>query len=164
MSFHETMDAFDNVRHSTKMASEFYIEGDAYQMAAVEEMERRAFAVNAMHPIKDKRSRLRVAARYIKNCTVKFPCRGCEELLNQLFGFGAEKHDDLVDALVWLILGVAGDGRGTESSLRLANLDKTQLRSLYVLISCCFLWMVGYVADGNYWFVGGHRGGPGQIF
>lgn len=110
MSFHETMDAFDNVRHSTKMTSEFYIEGVAYQMAAVEEMERRAFAVKAMHPIKDKRSRLRVAARYIKNGTVKFPRHGCEELLNQLFGFGAEKHDDLVDALVWLILGVAGDG------------------------------------------------------
>jgi hypothetical protein len=31
-------------------------------------------------------------------------------LLNQLFGFGAEKHDDLVDALVFLFLGVAGDG------------------------------------------------------
>src|SRR5271170_6882588 len=110
MSFHETMDAFDNVRHSTKMASEFYVEGVAYQMAAIEEMERRAFSVKAMHPIKDKRSRLRVAARYIKNGTVKFPRHGCEELLNQLFGFGAEKHDDLVDALVWLILGVAGDG------------------------------------------------------
>jgi predicted phage terminase large subunit-like protein len=110
MSFHETMDAFDNVRHSSKMASEFYVEGVAYQMAAIEEMERRAFSVKAMHPIKDKRSRLRVAARYIKNGTVKFPRHGCEELLNQLFGFGAEKHDDLVDALVWLILGVAGDG------------------------------------------------------
>ena len=24
-------------------------------------------------------------------------------------GFGGEKHDDLVDALVWMILGVAGD-------------------------------------------------------
>jgi hypothetical protein len=29
-----------------------------------------------MHPIKDKRARLRVAARYIKNGTVKFPRRG----------------------------------------------------------------------------------------
>jgi predicted phage terminase large subunit-like protein len=110
MSFHETMDAFDDVRRSSLMSSEFYIEGVAYQQAAIEEMERRAFSVKAMHPIKDKRSRLRVAARYIKNGTVKFPRHGCEELLNQLFGFGAEKHDDLVDAIVWLILGVAGDG------------------------------------------------------
>jgi hypothetical protein len=47
--------------------------------------------VQAMHPIKDKRARLRVAARYIKNGTVKFPRSGCEQLLNQLFGFESEK-------------------------------------------------------------------------
>jgi hypothetical protein len=51
-----------------------------------------------------------VAARYIKNGAVKFPRKGCEELINQLLGFGVEKHDDLVDALVWLILGVAEEG------------------------------------------------------
>jgi hypothetical protein len=54
-------------------------------------------------------ARLRVAARYIKNGTVKFPRTGCEQLLNQLFGFGSEKHDDLVDALVYLVLGVASE-------------------------------------------------------
>jgi hypothetical protein len=35
----------------------------AYQQVAIEEMERRAFSVQAMHPIKDKRARLRVAAK-----------------------------------------------------------------------------------------------------
>src|SRR5437762_6973421 len=50
-----------------------------------------------------------MAARYIKNGTVTFPRTGCEQLLNQLFGFGSEKHDDLVDALVYPILGVAGE-------------------------------------------------------
>jgi predicted phage terminase large subunit-like protein len=79
-------------------------------MATVEEMERRAFSVQAMHPIKDKRARLRVAARYIKMGIVKFPRTGCEQLLTQLLGFGSEKHDDAVDALVYLILGLAGDG------------------------------------------------------
>ena len=73
-------------------------------------MERRAFSVQALHPIKDKRARLRVAARYIKNGTVNFPRAGCERLLTQLFGFGSEKHDDLVDAQVYLILGAAGEG------------------------------------------------------
>jgi predicted phage terminase large subunit-like protein len=70
-------------------------------------MERRAFSERAMHPIKDNRSRFRVAARYIKNGTVKFPRQECEELINQLLVFGVEKHDDLVDALARLILGVA---------------------------------------------------------
>jgi len=110
MSFHDTMDTLDNVRHSSTMSSEFFVEAVAYQQAAIDELARRAFAVTPMHPIKDKRARLRVAARYIKNGTVKFPRTGCEQLLNQLFGFGAEKSDDLVDALVYLILGVAGDG------------------------------------------------------
>ncbi len=110
MTFSDTMEALDNIRHSSVMSSEFFVESVAYQAAAIEEMERRAFAVTAMHPIKDKRARLRVAARYIKTGIVKFPRTGCEQLLTQLFGFGSEKHDDAVDALVYLILGLVGDG------------------------------------------------------
>jgi hypothetical protein len=52
MTFHETMNAFDDVRHSTKMTSEFFIEAVAYQQAAIEEMERKAFSVRGMHPQK----------------------------------------------------------------------------------------------------------------
>ena len=33
-----------------------------------------------------------------------------EQLLTQLLGFGVEKHDDGVDALVYLILGLVGEG------------------------------------------------------
>jgi len=110
MAFHDTMNALDDVRHSSTMSSEFFVEAVAYQQAAIDELERRAFAVTPMHPIKDKRARLRVAARYIKNGTVKFPRTGCEQLLTQVLGFGSEKHDDMVDALVYLILGLAGAG------------------------------------------------------
>ena len=63
-----------------------------------------------MHPIKDKRARLRVAARYIKMGVVNFPRHGCEQLLTQLLGIGGEKHDDAVDALAYLILGLVGEG------------------------------------------------------
>ena len=45
------------------MSSEFCVEAVAYHQAAIEETERRGFAVQAMHPIKDKRARLRVAVR-----------------------------------------------------------------------------------------------------
>jgi phage terminase large subunit-like protein len=110
MSFSDTMTALDNIRHSSNMSSEFFVEAVAYQQAAIEEMERRAFAVTPMHPIKDKRARLRVAARYIKTGVVKFPRAGCEQLMTQLLGFGSEKHDDACDALVYLILGLVGDG------------------------------------------------------
>lgn len=110
MTFSETMDTLDNVRKSSIMSSEFFVEAVAYQQVAIEEMERRAFSVQAMHPIKDKRARLRVAARYIKIGIVKFPRHGCEQLIEQLLGFGIEKHDDAVDALVYLILGLVGEG------------------------------------------------------
>jgi len=105
MTFSETMEALDNVRKSNAMSSEFFVEAVAYQQAAVEEMERRAFSAQ-VHPIKDKRARLRVAPRYIKMGVVKFPRHGCEQLLTELLGFGVEKHDDAVDALVYLILGL----------------------------------------------------------
>jgi hypothetical protein len=54
-------------------------------------------------PVFFKRARLRVAARYIKMGVVKFPRAGCAQLMTQLLGFGSEKHDDAVDALVYLI-------------------------------------------------------------
>jgi predicted phage terminase large subunit-like protein len=110
LTFHGAMGEFEQIRRSTNMSTEWFVEATQYQQAAVEEMERRAFAVTGMHPIKDKRARLRIAARYIKLGIVKFPRTGCEQLLQQVLGFGGEKHDDLVDALVWLILGVIGDG------------------------------------------------------
>jgi phage terminase large subunit-like protein len=50
-------------------------------------------------PIKlDKRSRLTLTSSAIKDGTILFPKFGCEALIEQLVGFGAEKHDDLADA------------------------------------------------------------------
>lgn len=110
MNFRDTMETFDNLRYSTNMSQQWYVEDVQYQRVAIEEMERAAFDVFPVRPTRDKRSRLRVAARYIKNGTVRFPRTGCELLLNQLFGFGIEKHDDAVDALVYMILGAVGEG------------------------------------------------------
>ncbi len=90
----------------------FFIEGVQYQQAAIEDLEREGLAIVKMNPTADKRSRLFVASPYIKNGTVKFPRHGCEDLLAQLFGFGVESHDDLVDALVYMILGLVQAGIG----------------------------------------------------
>lgn len=56
---------------------------------------------------KDRRTRLEVIAPYVKNGMVLFPRTGCEELLQQIFSLGAEKHDDLCDAFVWFVWGMA---------------------------------------------------------
>lgn len=84
------------------------------QKIANDELERSGLAVERMRPIKNKRARLRVAAVYIKNGTVRFPRTGCEDLLGQLLGFGIEEHDDLVDALVYLIIGLVQQGLNME--------------------------------------------------
>lgn len=87
-----------------------FAEEIAYQKAANDEIERAGLPIERIHPSRDKRARLRIAATYIKNGTVKFPRTGCEDLLIQLFGFGSEEHDDLVDALVYMILGLVESG------------------------------------------------------
>lgn len=111
LDFGNTMKYCIGVAH-TKGSHMFYVEDVAYQKVVIEEMMREMLSVTPMQPISDKRSRLRVAARYIKNGSVKFPRKGCEELLQQLFNFGSETHDDMVDALVYAILGMVGNGLG----------------------------------------------------
>lgn len=109
MDFHETIGTLAEIPKAGGVHI-FMVENVAYQAAALQEMERRMLAVRPMRPNTDKRSRLRVAATYIKNGTVRFPRIGMTELLTQLFGFGIESHDDMVDALVYLILGLAEEG------------------------------------------------------
>jgi hypothetical protein len=65
---------------------EFFVHAVASQAAATEEMEGRAFNVQPMHSIKDKRARPYVAGR--KMGVVKFPRTGCERLSTHLLGLG----------------------------------------------------------------------------
>ena len=66
--------------------------------------------VKEIKPGADKRARLRAAATFIQNGTVVFPEHGCEALIDQILGFGVEDHDDLVDAFVYIVLGMAEEG------------------------------------------------------
>ena len=91
-------------------SSQFYVENVAYQQSAIEQMRRSFIPVIPMHAGGDKHSRFAVAAMYIKNGTVIFPRKGCESLIQQLTYFGIESHDDLLDALVYLILGITEHG------------------------------------------------------
>jgi phage terminase large subunit-like protein len=58
----------------------------------------------------DKRARLRSASVFIQNNMVRFPRKGCEDLIAQILGFGIEDHDDLMDAFVYLVLGLRTEG------------------------------------------------------
>lgn len=70
-------------------------------------LQREGIPVEPMSPGgNSKRARLLMAVTYILSGQVLFPENGCEDLMDQLLGFGVEPHDDLVDALVYLILGM----------------------------------------------------------
>ena len=105
VDFRETIEQALAILKSSGGFSQFFVENVAYQQAAVKEFERHNIPVCPMQATQDKWARLRVAALYIKNGMVLFPRKGCEELIHQLIYFGQESHDDLVDALVYLILG-----------------------------------------------------------
>ena len=105
LSFHETMETAKALIAANPYKV-LYVEEVNYQKAAVQEAERALLPVMPMKAGVDKRSRLKVAATYIQNGTVIFPRTGCEDLLIELLGFGVEAHDDLVDAVVYLILGL----------------------------------------------------------
>ncbi len=60
----------------------------------------------------DKRERFSIAASWIKTGRVKLPRHGCERLIEQIVGFGTERFDDLLDALVQLIIYVMENNGG----------------------------------------------------
>ncbi len=106
MNFPTALDKAEEISKTANPSvktTELLIEEVAYQAAFVQEAKNRwldakGVKVGAL----DKRSRLNLVSHLIKNGVIIFPKKGCEELINQLVGFGIEKHDDLVDAFVIL--------------------------------------------------------------
>ena len=104
MDFDTTQTVIKSQHSTMPVGSKLLVEDVAYQKAAIQELARKGLSVKGVRPISDKRARLETASPYIKDGTVMFAEYGCEELIDQLLGFGVEAHDDLVDALVYLIL------------------------------------------------------------
>ena len=93
--------------HEGKGANKFYIEEVMLQGFMTQQMqEKNIDAVGVPIRGKDKRTRLELAANPIFEGKVLFPRHGCERLIDQALNFAVTKHDDLVDALTTLILGI----------------------------------------------------------
>jgi predicted phage terminase large subunit-like protein len=112
LSLHETIQMAKSIDSalSAYAIPTFFWEDVAYQRAGIEEAQAQGISALPVKVGKDKRARLKSAAIFIQNGTVLFPRKGCEDLIGQLLGFGVEDHDDLVDAFVYLVLGLAKAG------------------------------------------------------
>lgn len=89
-----------------------YIENVGYQEALVQLLKSKKYDVESVPARTDKTTRLRLTTPLLRDGQIFFPHEGCEELIEQLLGFGKEKHDDLVDAFAILILKVIENNPG----------------------------------------------------
>ncbi len=82
----------------------FFVEDVAFQKALIDTMHGANLYVKGVKTDgMDKRSRLMIAARGMETGKVFFPRTGAEEVIRQIVGFGAERHDDLADAFSTLV-------------------------------------------------------------
>jgi predicted phage terminase large subunit-like protein len=81
-----------------------FIEEVNYQKSLVQQLEVQNVPAEGVKVAgQDKRARLTVATHLIPKGKVLFPNKGAERLIEQLVGFGIERHDDLADAFSILL-------------------------------------------------------------
>jgi len=90
--------------------TQLLIEDVGYQRALIEQLQRENVPAEGfkLHG-QDKRTRIALTTHLIQQGKVLFPSKGCEKLIEQLTGFGLEKHDDLADAFSLLILKIMSE-------------------------------------------------------
>jgi predicted phage terminase large subunit-like protein len=105
-SFPETVDQIKILANAGKNYPYFYIEEIGYQSALIGQLQHEGIrnVSGAKVHGQDKRSRLALTTHLIKSGKVLFPRKGAKFLIQQLTGFGIEKHDDLADAFAILVL------------------------------------------------------------
>jgi len=81
-----------------KVPVKVFMENNGMQDAIVELAKEDNYGITGVPSITDKASRLRIAAVPMKKKQVFFPRTGCDEIIDELVGFGKENHDDLADA------------------------------------------------------------------
>lgn len=113
LSFHEAVAAAQaqSIRVGNGTPSIIFVENVGYQYAAIEEMQRKSLPVFPFSPGgQDKRARIISISPYVQSGALLFPRDGADIVINQLLDFGIEEHDDAVDALTTVLLGVLGRG------------------------------------------------------
>lgn len=85
-----------------------YVEDVAFQKSAIQTLRKQGFWRVEGFKVggKDKRFRLNSITPLLESGHIYFPRTGADDLIQQLTYFGVEKHDDLVDAFVMVMMKV----------------------------------------------------------
>lgn len=87
--------------------TKLFIEEVGYQKAFIDYLKGKNIPVEGVQIHgQDKRTRLALVTHIIQQGKVFFPRHGAEDLINQLTGFGIERHDDLADAFSLILLKI----------------------------------------------------------
>lgn len=88
------------------------VENVAYQASVFQQLQREGYSVEGVKILGDKRERTVSITHLIQSGKIVFPRQGAENLIQQLVGFGVEKHEDLVDAFTLLIHKIIENNHG----------------------------------------------------
>lgn len=104
MSHLETLNTivslYSTLQHSSSVRPRVLIEEVQYQAAVTEQLADKDIEAKGVKIHADKRARLQLASPLFELGAVFFPKdRGIAAIVQQLIGFGVEKHDDLADAI-----------------------------------------------------------------
>lgn len=102
--------------------SDVIAENNAFQEAAIQEMNRNGVPVEGVTSVLDKRARLSSVSHLFEEERVFFPKQNAELLIKQLLGLGSEKHDDLADALT-MCLQRAVEKKYNKLNMAIADID-----------------------------------------
>jgi predicted phage terminase large subunit-like protein len=99
-----TLDTISSLYHALNTNSErspiVLVEKVQYQAAVIEQLHDREIKAKGINIHNDKRARLQLASSLFEQGRVYFPKdRAVAPIIQQLVGFGVEKHDDLADAM-----------------------------------------------------------------
>ena len=98
----------ESLRLGNGVPTPVFIENVAFQQAMIDFVKQRGIPAEGVSPGgNDKRARLISISELIKSGRILFPRKGAEKLINQILFFGYEKHDDLMDALIFLVMKVS---------------------------------------------------------
>lgn len=106
MSFPKTVETATNLSKNlgSGQYTELFIEDVGYQRSLIQHLNTLNVPTKGVKVSgQDKRSRLALITHLVQQGKVLFPKTGVDELINQLTGFGIEKHDDLADAFSLLL-------------------------------------------------------------